>query len=86
MSLLKYLERLKRIDDLIRRKVTGSPNEFAIKLEISRSQLLNDLKELKELGAPISYSSTYRSYYYTQKCHFILDFAKVHQNPHNEEV
>jgi biotin operon repressor len=53
MSLLKYIDRLKRMDDLIRRKATGSPEEFSQKLNISRSQLLQDLKELKELGAPI---------------------------------
>ena len=29
MSLLKYIERLKRMDDLIRRKATGCADEFA---------------------------------------------------------
>ena len=29
MSLLKYMERLKRMDDLIRRKATGCADEFA---------------------------------------------------------
>lgn len=74
MSLLKYIERLKRIDDLIRRKATGNPEEFAKKLNISRSQLLQDLKELKELGAAIEYSFNSRSYYYGEECKIILDF------------
>ncbi|MDZ4810483.1 MAG: HTH domain-containing protein [Bacteroidota bacterium] len=66
MSLLKYIERLKRMDDLIRRKATGKADEFATKLGISRSQLLQDVKELRELGAPIAYCYTSQSYIYTR--------------------
>ena len=74
MSLLKYLERLKRMDDLIRRKATGSPEEFSRKLNISRSQFLQDLKELREMGAPIEYCKITRSYIYTKPCQPILSF------------
>ena len=47
MSLLKYLERAKRMDDLIRRKATGNVEEFASKLGISQ----------KRMGAPKSLKS-----------------------------
>ena len=74
MSLLKYIGRLKQMDDLIRRKATGTPDEFAEKLRISRSQLLQELKELKELGAPVLYCHISQSYHYIRECRVILDF------------
>lgn len=77
MSLLKYIERLKRMDDLIRRKTTGKAEQFASKLGISRSQLLQDVKELRELGAPIEYCNTIQSYIYTRPCSLSIELNKV---------
>lgn len=77
MSLLKYIDRLKRMDDLIRRKATGCAHEFAEKLDISRSQLLQDLKELRELGAPIEFCPINKSYLYTKKCTLSIDFLEA---------
>jgi hypothetical protein len=74
MSLLKYIERLQRIDSLIRRRATGSADEFAEKMGVSRSQLMQDLKELRELGAPIQFVSSASSYCYTAECRLILEF------------
>src|SRR5688572_25468499 len=76
MSLLKYVERLKRMDDLIKRKATGNAAEFAGKLNISQSQLFQDIKEMKQLGAPIAYCATRRSYYYERNCRLVFDFAQ----------
>jgi len=39
MCLVKYIYRLKRIDALIFMKATGTPEEFAEKLGIKRSNL-----------------------------------------------
>lgn len=66
MSLMKYVKRLKRMDDLIRRKATGKAEEFARKLGVSRSQLLQDLKELREEGAPIEFDTYQQTYYYSR--------------------
>ena len=74
MSLLKYIERLKRMDDLIRRKATDTPEAFAKRLNVSPSQLYQDLKELKELGSPIEFCHTLQSYYYSRECKIVLDF------------
>lgn len=76
MSLLKYIERLKRMDDLIRRKATGSVDEFAGKLGISRSQVSQDLLELRQLGAPIKYCNYRKTYYYENDVSLIFDFVK----------
>ncbi len=72
MSLLKYLERAKRIDDLIRRKATGSAEEFSHKLGISRSVLMDHLRDMRDLGAPIRFCDTRHSYYYEEEFSFII--------------
>jgi ribosomal protein S25 len=75
MSLLKYIERLKRMDDLIRRKATGTPDEFASRLGLGKSVLMDELRELKELGAEITYCKQRKSYYYTQD--FVLQIGNL---------
>ncbi|NOS94486.1 MAG: HTH domain-containing protein [Cyclobacteriaceae bacterium] len=69
MSLLKYIERARRMDDLIRRRATGGSEEFARRLGISRSVLMENLKDLKEMGAPIQFCETTRTYYYKSEYH-----------------
>jgi hypothetical protein len=54
------------MDDLIRRKATGSPDEFAEKLGLRKSVLMQELLELKELGAKVNYCRIRKSYYYEQ--------------------
>lgn len=76
MSLLKYVDRLKRMDDLIRRKATGNAKEFSRKINISQSQLFAELKEMRELGAPIEYCTVTKSYFYSKDCRLILDFVE----------
>jgi hypothetical protein len=64
MSLLKYIERLQRMDSLIFRMSTGTPTEFANKLGIRRSTLFQSLQEMRELGVDIRYSTFRQSYFY----------------------
>jgi biotin operon repressor len=64
MSLLKYIERLQRMDLLISMMSTGTPVEFAEKLGLRRSTLFQSLQEMREIGVDIKYSSARQSYYY----------------------
>ncbi len=64
MSIVKYVDKLRRIDSLIVRRSTGTPLEFAEKLEIKRSTLFQYLQEIREMGVDIRYSPIHRSYYY----------------------
>ncbi|MBK9491342.1 MAG: HTH domain-containing protein [Haliscomenobacter sp.] len=64
MMAIKQLDRLKRLDTLIHQGKTGAPDELARRLDLSRSQLYNILDELKDLGAPIEYDRSARSFYY----------------------
>lgn len=67
MPLLKYVARLKRIDDLISIKGTGDSYSFARRLNISRSSLLLYLKEMKDFGFPIKFTKSKNSYYYSEE-------------------
>jgi hypothetical protein len=64
MSLLKYVERLRRMDSLISMMSTGTPEEFADKLGIRRSTLFQSLQEMREMGVDIKYSYVRQSYFY----------------------
>ncbi len=80
MSLLKYIDRLKRMDDLIRKKATGCANDFAQKIGISTSQLFENLREMKELGAPIQYCPVRKSYFYEKEARLTIDFMSEGQH------
>jgi biotin operon repressor len=64
MSLIKYIERLRRMDLLISLMATGTPEEFAEKIGIRRSTLFESIQEMRGLGVDIKYSHERQSYYY----------------------
>lgn len=66
MSLSHHIERIHRIDKMIRHGRTGSPGEFANRIGISVSMLYYILNDLRALGAPIGYCRRRRSYRYTR--------------------
>lgn len=74
MSLLKYISRMRKIDRLIRMKATGRPDEFAEKLNLSRSSLMESLQEMKTLGAPITYCRYRKSYVYKSDVNLVIRF------------
>lgn len=72
MSLLKFIERIQRIDYLIKKERTGSSEEFADKLGISRSMLMENLREMRELGAKIEYCPRRKSYHYESSFELVI--------------
>ena len=66
MNFLKQLQTLRKIDTLVNERATGSPSELAKYLGISRTSVFNYIKILKEVGAPISYSRRWKSYFYRE--------------------
>lgn len=77
MSLIKYIERIRRIDGLICRRSTGTPEEFAYKLGIRRSTLFLSLQEMRELGVDIRYSCIQQSYYYADNRRIKIKIEKA---------
>ena len=62
--MIKYIDRLQRMNTLIHMKATGTPDEFAGKLGIKRSTLFQTLQEMRDMNLDIKYSCTSQSYYY----------------------
>jgi len=77
MSLHNYLNRIERLDALIRQRRTGSPKELADKLEISERWLFRLLEELRmELNCPIRYCRRTRTYFYKRKGRIRIGFTE----------
>ena len=74
MKIDKYLERIERIDQLIRLKATGSPTEFAKKLGISESSIYEYLKYLKDKGVPIEFDKEINTYCYSNQTKSIFKY------------
>lgn len=65
MKLLEQLRMLERLDQLIRMKATGTPQELADRLKISERQTYRLIGNLKSVGMPVCYCKSKRSYYYS---------------------
>jgi hypothetical protein len=77
MKRLIDLVKLDRMDRLIRRHATGSPQQLAKRLEMSRSNLFELIAFLRDrMGAPIVYSKSCDSYVYEYVPNFYLGFDK----------
>jgi hypothetical protein len=66
MSIYKNFLRLRYIDFLVRRKATGDYETFAKKNHLSKAGLSKVIKDMKEMGFPIKYDKTQRTYFYTK--------------------
>ncbi len=75
MTAIKYIDRLKQIDRLVRLRSTGSPNELAVKLGISERSVYDLLKDLRELGAPLAWDFYSNSYIYIEAGKLQIDFV-----------
>ena len=76
----ELIDRLNRLDHLIQIKGTGTPNELAGKLGMSRRSVYNHLNLMKGLGAPIKFCPYKQSYYYDEEGSFNISFyfKRVH--------
>lgn len=62
MKAIEQMERLQRMNELIKAESTGTPEEFADKLGISRRQLYAEIEYFKDLGVEIGYSRSRRTF------------------------
>jgi len=68
------IERLKRIDHLIRIKGTGTPAQLAERIGISERSIYLYLNLMRDLGAPIKFDNFRQSYYYDPDGSFFFSF------------
>jgi len=73
MNFSHTIERLQLLHSLISQKRTGSPEELAQRLGVSRSCLYNMIEKLKSFQLPVIYSRKMGSFYYKQDVEFELN-------------
>tara|TARA_R110001583_G_scaffold92206_1_gene234568 strand:+ start:2983 stop:3297 length:315 start_codon:yes stop_codon:yes gene_type:complete len=73
MKTIKQLERLRKAHRLIQQECTGTPFEFAVKLNISEREIFRVIEYLKELDADIFFSRSLNSYYYKEDFDLIVN-------------
>ena len=75
MSFIDHLDLLRRMDQLIRRKATGSPRAFAQRLDLSKASLYRHLDLLAELGASVVYCRLRQTFYYETEGRLYVAFV-----------
>ena len=66
MKVFEYLDRITLMHKLVSRQKTGTPEEFAKQLGVSRTSLYELIDELRSRGAPIVYSKSAKTFFYKQ--------------------
>jgi len=66
MKVFEYLDRISMMHKLVTRQKTGTPDEFARQLGVSRTSLYELIDELRSRGAPIAYSKSAKTFFYRQ--------------------
>ncbi len=64
LSVISYIERINRVYRLIRMERTGSLDELASLLRVSKRTINNYLEELRLMGAEIRFSRRRNTYYF----------------------
>lgn len=83
MHFIKKIERYQKIDNLIQQQNTGTPEEFAQKLNINRSHLYRLLDKLKDYGALIKYYRKTQTFYYDTSF-YLTDIFPISMLPNNK--
>jgi predicted DNA-binding transcriptional regulator YafY len=72
-----FINRFQTIDRLIQRKATGTSEQLAEKIGVSRRTIFEYISVMKETGAPIYFSKIKKSYCYEEEGSFNISFIRV---------
>lgn len=87
MNFRKYIERITYLDELIRKERTGTPEELANRLSISRAQLYNIIESLRDEGLAIGYARKRNTFYYAHNQKLEVSFSlKVVSEEENKNI
>ncbi len=78
---IKQIELIERIDQLIRLQATGNPVELADRLRISKTKLYRTINTMRELNAPIIYDVRLQSFVYEASVGFRFGFYHKKGDP-----
>ncbi|MCT4637983.1 MAG: hypothetical protein N4A72_09760 [Bacteroidales bacterium] len=76
MTFIERLNKIERIDQLIKLKATGNMIELSRKIKLSERQTWRYIDDLKNMGAEIEYSKELDSYVYKNDFYYSLGIAK----------
>lgn len=74
MNFIHQIERLQKLNKLIEHECTGTPDELAEKLGISKRQLHNLLDTLRNIGGEIEFCQKSKTYLF-RKAKLRIDFS-----------
>ncbi len=74
MTFIEKLQTIDRVHSLINRKATGTADDLASKLNVSRRCVYDIINLMKMMGAPIEFCTSRRTYYYTHPCELMIGF------------
>lgn len=72
---IRQIERIQILNKLIASRRTGSPDELANRLGVSRSQLYLIIDYMKDMGLGISFSRRFNSFYYEEDSRLFIEFS-----------
>lgn len=76
MTIIEQVEKIEYLNYLIRQKNTGSAKELSVKLGVSKNTIHRLLEAMRNLGCPISYCITQKTYYYETDGNICLKFQE----------
>jgi hypothetical protein len=76
MKEVKSVNIFKMINAVIKSGKTGTPEEFAKKLDMSLSNFKRYIYTMRKTGTPLFYSRKLKTYYYSEKGNFTFGFVK----------
>ena len=79
MKLPQDIELVKRLDQLIRLKATGTPEQLGKRLELSRRQVYRIIDEMKALGFPIACCRSKKTFYYEKEVKFVFEICVLEE-------
>lgn len=85
-QVIDYLERLKRLYNIIRLEHTGTMEDMAAKIHTSRRTVYNYLIELKSLGADIRFDRIRNTYYFNNDFVLYATFSVKLSEEKSEEA
>lgn len=74
MNLIKNFNRVERLHQLILAEKTGSPQQLANRLGISRATLYVLIDELNSLNLRVAYSRKYETFFYEKDVKLTIQF------------
>lgn len=84
MKIFEYIDRINLLNKLIKERKTGTLDELAERLHLSKSRMCRVIEDLKLKGAPIEYSRCLHSYYFTHN--YQMKIEVVFKELDTEEV